>query len=687
MKILARVVILASLLASALGGKGLIGYGQWWYDPNCCYACRAVISSAPLDCPRDTMNHMDMEMHHGPSMNAPCVAENDAFLTTLAYCISTNCDPVTVPPWKIEKYWADQATGDPSLPAKWTYGAAVAGIEQAPERVWESGEVLNYTARIAAKDYDYQWSFNAHFDWIEKTQSTYVYDITTCLTAERYRFFDKLKPYMVYPSTIGTYHVRPLPWLLGNPPTIGQSLYIATFVTLNVILAAVSYRGFGQKHPWGFSSAGELMSYVGYRTGHISFALLPLTVLFSSRNNILLWLTNWPYSTFLVLHRWVARICALQAVVHSIALLGAYTDNGTYPTEVHKPYWIWGIVATLVVVIMLFSSIIWFRRASYEVFLILHILLAVFAIVGCWYHIYYWKGTTGIYEYWIYAVCAVWFFDRFIRMLRVCKNGIHRATVTEITSDTVRVNVEGLRWTPDPGYHAYVYFPTISTVRPWENHPFSITNTAMLRSQKSKLISLRGSVRRHSSDGANGLEEGKDKAAEISVSQHPTAPNGITIYIKKHTGITSHLRNHTGLPVLFDGPYRGNARAAVLRCDRVLLIGGGIGITGLLTWAQAHVNVKLAWSVKQSAEGLVQDLAIALDNIADKEISVGRRLDVHSLLAREVEAGWERASWCVVQTDSVMLCVRRSYVSESWRRPSSSWRLTRSAGEACKPSG
>ncbi|RYO92113.1 hypothetical protein DL764_008182 [Monosporascus ibericus] len=572
MKLHSHALILASLLSTTLGG-GLIGYGQWWYDPKCCYSCRGIISSAPLDCHDASMQSMDMEMSHGPSRTAPCIAENHAFLTTLAYCINSSCQADNVPTWKIEEYWADQATGDPAIPAQWTYGEALTHVAQPPSRVWESGEVLNFTALLSTSDYEYQRSFNDLFDWEEAIQSTYVIVIITVgvgtpllvslLGYLPYMtgFIDKLRPYLVYPSTIGTYHVRPLPWLLGNAPTMGQGLYIAMFVILNVILAAVSYRGFDQPHPWGFSQAGEIMAYVGYRTGHISFALLPLTVLFSSRNNVLLWLTNWSFSTFLVLHRWVARICTLQAIVHSITLLGAYIDNGTYYAEVHKPYWIWGIVATLCLVILLFQ------------------------------------------------------------------------------------NIEGLRWTPEPGYHTYVYFPTLNPLRPWENHPFSITYTAMLRSRDSKLAGPKGSIRRQPSDG-DGAEEGNGKSMEMVVSHQPNRTNSITT-----------------LPVLLDGPYRGNPSEGILKCDRVLLIGGGIGITGLLTWVHAHVNVKLAWCVKQADEGLAKDLGMALDSIADKEVLIGKRLDVHSLLAQEVQAGWDKVGVVVCGPAELCDAVRAAVVN------------------------
>lgn len=445
---------------------------------------------------------------------------------------------------------------------------------------------------------------------------------------------DKLKPYLVYPSTVRGYGIRPLPYLLGNAPTMGQGLWIAMFAILNIVLGAIDYRNFDYSHPWGFTKRAEILAYVGYRTGHISFALLPLTVLFSSRNNFLLWITDWPFSTFIVLHRWVARLCALHAIAHSITLLTAYVSLGTYYTDVHKPYWIWGIVATLCLVLLLFQSVLWFRRAAYEAFLGFHIIFAVFAIAGCWYHIHYWKGLTGVYELWIYMVCAVWFFDRLVRVLRVVKNGIRRATVVELCPNIVRLDIHGVRWSTEPGYHAYIHFPTLQPLRVWENHPFSITHMAFLRPHTHSVVSSHGSPQ------CGDLEISKGPKSTVSPSS--AGNDTISIYIRKQQGITSLIREQTGLPIMLDGPYRGNQSRDILKCDRVLLIGGGIGITGLLTWTHAHVNVKLAWSMKHTTQPLAQDLEPALEVVADKVIKIGERLDVDGLLAQEIEVGWRR---------------------------------------------
>lgn len=104
--------------------------------------------------------------------------------------------------------------------------------------------------------------------------------------------------------------------------------------------------------------------------------------------------------------------------------------------------------------------------------------------------------------------------------------------------------------------------------------------------------------------------------------------------------MTQAFQPHNGLLTLLDGPYPNHPTEGVLRCDRVLLIGGGIGITGLLPWITAHHNVKLCWSVKTSSEPLVRLLETSIGH--DKDVRIGSRLEIEALLALEVQAGWEK---------------------------------------------
>jgi len=170
---------------------------------------------------------------------------------------------------------------------------------------------------------------------------------------------------------------------LGNAPTVGQALWVVGFFVLNMRLTFVDY-GSTQPHPWGYNKHGEWLAYAGYRTGEIALALLPLVILLSGRNNILLWMTNWSHSTFMLLHRWVARIFALHTNPHSIFLLAAYKQSRIYAANTPELYWKWGIVGTVFVCAMPIFSLLWLRRLSYEIFLISHIVMAILVIVGSW---------------------------------------------------------------------------------------------------------------------------------------------------------------------------------------------------------------------------------------------------------------------------------------------------------------
>lgn len=455
---------------------------------------------------------------------------------------------------------------------------------------------------------------------------------------------DKVKPRLVWPSIIKTYHVRPLPFMPGNAPTIGQTWYIIFFLILNIAFTASGHQSFQYpSNAWFADSWAEIMAYMSNRTGVLAFALAPLVILFSGRNSVLLWLTNWSHSTYMLLHRWVARIFTLQVILHSILELIMYKRTDSLDAEQKEPYWIWGIVATLACVIMVVVSNAWFRRASYEIFLFLHIILAIFVLVGSWYHVELLFSRRWGYEYWLYAAFGVWLFDRGIRVARVLKNGMRRAEVTQITEDIVRIDVVGVRWDPRPGRHTYAYFPSLKPLRPWENHPFSIVPTALLQSRNHSLATT-SSLSSSEHEAVVDIEKSDIGTAIRTRTQHVVQTNtsGISLYVLKSAGLTKTLTAHASLLTLLDGPYSNNSTAAVLRTDRLVLIAGGIGITGVLPFIVHHPNVSLHWSLKAGRQGLVDDLATALEGLREKHVSLGERLDVGTLLEQQEHEAWNR---------------------------------------------
>lgn len=468
--------------------------------------------------------------------------------------------------------------------------------------------------------------------------------------------YDKIRPYVVYPSLVGRYHVRPLPFSLGNAPTVGQGLYIFVMIVLNIVLSAINFKT-APAHLWFQNKSQQVAGYLMYRTGVLSFAMAPLVFLFSGRNNFLQWITNWPHSTFLLLHRWIARLFVLQALLHTVLAVGVYSKMGIYEAEVKLPYWAWGVVATLVACVMLVVSTLFFRKLAYEVFLLSHIIMAILVIIGSWYHVVLRFEIMSGHTMWLWTASAVWFFDRVVRILRMIRTGSRRARVTDIGEGYVRVDIDHIRWGSAPGQKVYVYFPSIHPMRPWENHPFSVLPTSIF-SKTRPLAEIAEAIHTHSGSDSPShgidVEKRSGPVAAVSPREVIAEASGISLFIRKSAGMTKFLRAHDNLLTLLEGPYPNTSNSAILGCDRVVLIAGGIGITGILPWASAHHNVELFWSVKQNAECLVEALEPALDRITEKNIKIGSRTDIEAVITREAALGWERVG--VVACGPAGLC-------------------------------
>jgi len=318
----------------------------------------------------------------------------------------------------------------------------------------------------------------------------------------------------------------------GLIPTRLESIIVVGFLGLNALFL-------GFHHDFGspvYSKKRQVMRMVADRAGIMAFGLIPLLILFAGRNNIITSLTGIPFTSFIVFHKYVARMMWIHALIHSAGYLayGVYADRMAH--YLHRWYYRWGIVATLCGLILLIQALHCFRTRAYETFLVLHIILAVMFIIGCWYHCRY----LGWVE-WIYASWALWIFDRILRVVRMWMFGFRNAEIELIADDTFKLSVLHDNWfKPFPGAFAYVYFITPTTF--WQSHPFTIIDSA--------------------------LNE-----------------NETTIYIKTKAGVTNRINkflsksgNKLTVKICVEGPY--GHRAPMEKYDTALLLAGGNGIPG-----------------------------------------------------------------------------------------------------------
>lgn len=414
-----------------------------------------------------------------------------------------------------------------------------------------------------------------------------------------------------------------------------------------------------------------MINYVANRAGVLSFANLPLLILYSGRNNVLLWLTNWTHSTFLLLHRWVAVICVIQACLHSVLWLHLHVAYYHDHSEVAViPYWYWGIIATVALSLMLPLSVLPIRQKMYEFFHAAHIVLAILTIVGCWYHIIYRYQRQWGYETWVLVAIAVWSFEWVLRGARVARNGVKRAYLTRIDEDYLRIDVPGVHCRG----HAYFYFPTLSW-RVWESHPFSVAGSITPLPAGAVVSDVPSPSPENEKVTGVGSQTIVVTASSSDSVQVDTAINGsvgITLFVRVHGGITSHLASRAGsangLPILIESSYGhesklypdGGHASPSAEYPNLIVIAGGVGITAVppaISDAQSLYkplgSTKLYWGVREQARGLVRSVQHMLADGAtadtevrqharwgdvDVQISMGERFDLRAVIEADVSS-------------------------------------------------
>ncbi|KAF1977649.1 hypothetical protein BU23DRAFT_550921 [Bimuria novae-zelandiae CBS 107.79] len=657
-------------LSNTRNGHGLIGYGIDMYKPNCAYSCRAAISSCTLDC--STMMEMDgMDMSMDEMMmetSADCYATDDAFLETMAYCISTKCEGV--PAWELEKYWKANIAGTKAVQPdpKWTYQETLERITSPPNET--AGSELNKIMLVSEEDWMASWNAQDSFEKAEGKHEKYsIVIVVTCFALPIAFSFLRFIPFsntlvtrfnawIIDPPLWGTKQKQPLAGGLGLMPTRGQALFITYILIINIVLSAVGFRS-AQPNAWyPDMKRDEILTLFANRVGVISFANIPLLMLYSSRNNLLLWVTDWSHSTFLLLHRWVAGIATIQAILHSLIYLRLKLESHTHAEESKLPYWIWGIVGTLAMSLLLPTSVLYIRHRAYELFLACHVALAILTVVGCYYHILFRFAHQWGYETWIWAAMAVWGFDRVMRMLRIARNGLRTAVITKIDEDYVRVDVPGVAATG----HAYLYFPTL-TWRVWENHPFSVASTATPQPvRKAKGLK---------DEEAGVFGEGKDEinvsasAASSSASTHGPARLGLTFFLRRQGGLTRQLVSRSSLPVFVEASYGTHVDTS--HFSHLMCVVGGIGITAVLPYLSSHPgSSKLYWGVRSA--GIVHAVDDELLRNVDKEVFVGSRMNIREVLKDEVAYAGEGGITVLVSGPGGMADEARMAVSEIGRK-------------------
>ncbi|EGU84125.1 hypothetical protein FOPG_12770 [Fusarium oxysporum f. sp. conglutinans race 2 54008] len=676
MPALAIVLSALSLLPCTSATVPLEGYGRDSYPVPCAQACSYAMPST-LDCPEYAGMTAEEKAEAYPS--AECFSNDTSYLTSMAYCIHSYC-PKDVKIYKVENFWETLMIYE-SKSIRWSYPEALAQVNttSVPKPMSPEETVFNRTISIDAATFQSYMNGVRGYKAVAKNESKYsILAFMTCVMVPigfsllRFlplptSFRSKVYGYLIDPPAWGKQHsVATLG--IGMVPTRGQALFILYLIGINCL---ATFEGYPNYTPNGIfpDRHYELMRHIGNRAGSIAFANIPIVILYAGRSSVLLRLTNWSYSTFLLLHRWTATICVVQVALHSLLWLRIMIEQDSYPLVLTYPYWYVGVVGTVFFSALIPFSMLPIRKILYEVFLITHILLTVGALVASWYHIVFLYEDTSGFEIWLIIAFAFWGLERVLRILRISRYGIKEAYVTRIDDKYLRVDIPGV----DAHGHCFAYFPTLSW-RVWENHPFSIVNCSKGQLDGESIIPSSASHTQSENEGAVSPTEAstsKEMAGAMSnirqlgVHRNTTKP-GITLFVQNLRGMTAKLakKADTGIaiPVLIESSYGHEDTSRFepnTEYPNTLVISGGVGIAGVLSSLQASLSMyakplgttKLYWGIKSKGlVDVVKSMIVGGDAAEEKEggessnwghiethVSVGERMDIKRVLTTELE--------------------------------------------------
>jgi hypothetical protein len=448
----------------------------------------------------------------------------------------------------------------------------------------------------------------------------------------------------IYPTTFGRKHRTPVAG--GLVPTRGQTLYILLISILNLVLLVAPYT-IKQPQASFLTRGNQFLSIIGNRAGSMAMGNVVALFLFSSRNSILLYLTDWSYSTYLLLHRWLGYWTVLHTIIHSAMLWHYYVKAGTYSAEILRLYWQWGIVGTVAACALLPFSLLKIRQKFYEFFIISHVFLSLLFLIGFYYHIWYVYQYNWGYEIWVFVAAGIWAVERLVRIGRMIFQGSRTAVVSIIpgtNEEYIRIEVEGKELKSGV---AYVCFPTLSW-RFWETHPFSVSGYV---SKPSAEHMHRASSSSGSDASPRPDESEKGASASVAAAASPrsaTAHNihtSTTFFARTRGGVTKALKEKAShsdgeqirMRILIDGPYNhsGSVHSQLAQCSSILCIVGGVGITAILPLLRQSEmkDAKLFWSSRKN--GLVNDLMPTLNTLSSNVKSktlVGDRFDLDNII-------------------------------------------------------
>lgn len=179
-------------------------------------------------------------------------------------------------------------------------------------------------------------------------------------------------------------------WLTLQLPLRGDGIVLVLIILANFLPLVAFYDWFIDGNVFWEGPTGKrdmLCRFLADRTALLGTACFPLLILFASKRTPIAILAHLDMPTLMLYHRWIARICWAHILIHTTAFSIDYARYDYLLEAFKEPYFQWGCVGFGMMCGLVFFSLRSLRERCYELFVFLHITMAVIAIVGVYLHI------------------------------------------------------------------------------------------------------------------------------------------------------------------------------------------------------------------------------------------------------------------------------------------------------------
>ncbi|EST09089.1 Ferric reductase transmembrane component-like domain protein [Kalmanozyma brasiliensis GHG001] len=213
-----------------------------------------------------------------------------------------------------------------------------------------------------------------------------------------------------------------LRWLTLQLPLRGEAFIIFAFSMVNFVpLVAFYDLLLGDQqifYPGPTSKRDQIQRHLADRTGILGTAQLPLLIMMASKRTPLAIVSGLGMDRLMLYHRWISRWFWAHIFIHTVVWTVVYAQSEGVAVMLADTYVKWGCVGFSAMCALVFLSLRSLRQRFYEAFVMIHIVMALLAIVGTYLHIKLADASEfDIFRVMTEIAAVLWAFDRLVRWI------------------------------------------------------------------------------------------------------------------------------------------------------------------------------------------------------------------------------------------------------------------------------